>query len=348
MAKEPLVLTPLGEILAKTFAEFDNWLIKDLIPLEDVTIVSGAPSNFKSYICQHLALCVASGKSFLGYFEIPSFRKVIYFDKEARLRKIQERFKALGAASDPYIEINRDNDFYLDNDEDVDRLIQRLKEPEYIATGLVVFDSLIRFHRKNENSAVEMAIVTGNARRIASTGTAVLLLQHSRKEFGDATLSPNSMRGSIEILAGIDTQFSIAHDKKQDVISFVNHKMRDAAWLDPFAVKIIRENDDRKGKPIGFEHSGAYDKDKPKLEEIKDTLIDLFKERNNEFSREDIHVALGDDYSKALANKAVEALVDERYFSRRTTKGNKRLYSRIKQEGEIIGTSVDNSVDSSL
>lgn len=347
MAKEPLTFTPLGQILSTVYPDFDDWLVKDLIPLGGLTILSGPPASFKSYISQHLALCVANKAPFLGEFDVPSVRKVLYFDKEGRPRYIQSRFMALGASGNPYIEMNQDDDFYLDSDEDVDRLIARLQESDYSTTGLIVFDSLIRFHRKDENAAVQMAQVFRNAKRIANIGPAVVILQHSRKEFAGMAPSVNSMRGSGEILAAADAQFSLSQDRKQDVVSFVNYKMRESAELDPFAVKVIREDGNPKGVPVDFQHSGEYDKDKPKLEEIKDALIDLFKERDDEFSRENIHAALGEDYSKALANKGVEALVDEGYFSRRTTKGNKRLYSRIKQEGEITDTSVDKSVECS-
>jgi len=348
MAKEPLTFTPLGQILSTVYPDFDNWLVKDLVPLGGLTIFSGPPASFKSYVSQHLALCVANKVPFLGEFDVPSVRKVLYFDKEGRPRYIQNRFNALGASGDPYIEMNQDDDFYLDNDEDVDRLLAKLRESDYITTGLIVFDSLIRFHHKDENAAVQMAQVFRNAKRIANLGPAVVILQHSRKEFAGMAPSVNSMRGSGEILAAADAQFSLSQDRKQGVISFVNYKMREAAELDPFAVKVVRKNDDPKGVPVDFQHSGAYDKDKPKLEEMKDTLIDLFKERDDEFSREDIYTALGEDYSKALANKGAEALVDEGYFSRRVGKGNKRLYSRIKQEGEAADISVDKLVESTL
>ncbi|PIV85903.1 MAG: hypothetical protein COW50_04495, partial [Candidatus Moranbacteria bacterium CG17_big_fil_post_rev_8_21_14_2_50_41_107] len=45
------------------------WAIRNMIPLEGITIVSGAPSSFKTWITFLMAIAIAKGEKFLGLFE---------------------------------------------------------------------------------------------------------------------------------------------------------------------------------------------------------------------------------------------------------------------------------------
>jgi Zn-finger nucleic acid-binding protein len=55
--KKPTVMS-IKEIFSIDFGE-QEWLVKDLIPIESPVLISGHPGNYKSWITQDIARCVA-------------------------------------------------------------------------------------------------------------------------------------------------------------------------------------------------------------------------------------------------------------------------------------------------
>lgn len=68
---------------------------------------------------------------------------------------------------------------------------------------LIVFDSLVRFHAADENSASEMRNVMAHLRRLADVGATVLVLHHRSKT------EANKYRGSSDILAAVDMVYAL-------------------------------------------------------------------------------------------------------------------------------------------
>jgi hypothetical protein len=85
---------------------------------------------------------------------------------------------------------------------------------------LFIFDSFVRFHEADENSASEMRTVMGHVRALADVGSTVLLLHHRPKS------QEILYRGSSDILAGVDVAFSL--EKDSDALKLVGYKDRDS------------------------------------------------------------------------------------------------------------------------
>ena len=77
---------------------------------------------------------------------------------------------------------------------------------------LIIFDSLLRFHEAEENSAKEMAQVMAKLRKLVTAGASVIVLHHSPK----SEPRKNSYRGSSEIHAGVDRVYQSFRYKKSD------------------------------------------------------------------------------------------------------------------------------------
>lgn len=96
--------------------------------------------------------------------------------------------------------------------------------------GLVIFDSLIRFHRANENDASEMSQVFEDLKVLPKNNISVIFIQHQKKEGRNQGDPATSMRGSSDILAAVDAQLSV--DKQGDYITVKQNKLRIAKELD--------------------------------------------------------------------------------------------------------------------
>src|ERR1019366_7262297 len=69
---------------------------------------------------------------------------------------------------------------------------------------VLIIDSMIRFHRADENSATEMAPVMAFLRELATVGASVVVLHHKSKS------ETSSYRGSTDIVAGADAAFALS------------------------------------------------------------------------------------------------------------------------------------------
>ncbi|MBI3405593.1 MAG: AAA family ATPase, partial [Acidobacteria bacterium] len=91
---------------------------------------------------------------------------------------------------------------------------------------LIIFDSFIRFHQQEENSATEMALIMSELRRLAHTGASVVVLHHKPKS------DSSQYRGSSDIRAAVDVAYAISTDTNalgQNRVRFACFKNRFAA-----------------------------------------------------------------------------------------------------------------------
>src|SRR5437773_11201402 len=71
------------------------WVIEPLVAEGDRTVTYAQWGSFKSYWILHVALSLASGKSSLGPFRLPTARKVVYVDEEMSPWALQQRLHRL-------------------------------------------------------------------------------------------------------------------------------------------------------------------------------------------------------------------------------------------------------------
>jgi AAA domain len=88
---------------------------------------------------------------------------------------------------------------------------------------LLIFDSLIRFHESDENSATEMAPVMAELRALAHAGATVVALHHRAKS------EASRYRGSSDILGGVDVAFAVSRDRDAGLLRLQCFKSRFAA-----------------------------------------------------------------------------------------------------------------------
>jgi len=172
-------------------------LVEGLIPGGTVTLLTAPPGLGKSWFSLRLAICVALGVDFLGH----ECRRtaVLYLDKENPLGLIQQRFDVAAGGVVPGLHYWGP---WVTDEPPVlgDARLLAIAETE---RPLIIFDSLVRFHAADENDASEMSIVMGHLRRLADAGATVFVIHHRGKT------EANKYRGSSDILAGVDTAYSL-------------------------------------------------------------------------------------------------------------------------------------------
>jgi predicted ATP-dependent serine protease len=178
-----------------------TWLVPGMIPRQGVILLAGESGSYKTWLALLLAKAVAAAGSFLG--RACAGGAVLYLDRENPCAVVRERRELLGIDSRGSFKI------WGVWEEDAPPGIgdARLLEIAREQKPLIIFDSLIRFHSADENSASEMARVMADLRALATAGAAVVVLHHKAKS------ESSRYRGSSDIHAGVDVAFTLSHDR---------------------------------------------------------------------------------------------------------------------------------------
>ena len=209
-----------------------SWLVERMIPRAAVTLVAGEPGSYKSWLALCLGRSVAEGAPFLerGCPQLP----VLYLDRENPLAVVCERMQVLGIGEAQRLRVW--GGWLADAPPAIgdERLVQIARELK----PLIVFDSLIRFHDGDENSATEMSPVMSDLRALAHAGATVDVLHHRAKS------EASRYRGSSDILGGVDVAIAVSRDHDAGLIKLQCFKSRFAA---EFAVTLRPELESGKG-----------------------------------------------------------------------------------------------------
>lgn len=249
---------PLSKLMAMKIPPI-QWFVEKLITEESVSIFSGRPSTYKTWILLHLAIQLSKGEPLFGKF--PTIKtKVLFIDEESGWRLLQTRLAFLLNGEDLPIFFRASENFKLD-EKSVPEIIAYCKKEEI---GVVMFDSLVRMHTADENNAKEMAAVNELLKQIRNEGISVIIAHHDRKQVADDP--SQNMRGSSEILAALDCQFAIT--AKENVITITQTKLRFEEKVKPFEVAFKREGD-----TAWFDYIGETLPDKRTKDVARDSVI---------------------------------------------------------------------------
>ncbi|MDD4110580.1 MAG: AAA family ATPase [Clostridia bacterium] len=312
--KKPTVMS-IKEIFSIDFGE-QEWLVKDLIPIESPVLISGHPGNYKSWITQDIARCVALGSNFLGKFEVKQ-GSVLIVDRENHLRIVKKRLSKLQVPENAPIFYFQADTFQIDKNEDFNSLLETIKEKNI---KLVIFDSLIRIHSGDENDAKQISKVLDKLKSIINLGSNVITIHHLRKENGFQKSSGNSIRGSSDILAFTDVAIAVKKGKEKNSILLETIKLRNGIEPEPFEIKLVEDEDN-----LSFQYVGEVKSSKEDIEEIKDLIISLLEE-NNALSTPEIIKSLN-SFKTQNIRTGLKILEEEKLIKKEIGRHNKQTYS---------------------
>lgn len=314
--KQRLHLWSLSDILSKDFGEQD-WIVDRLIPIETISMISGDPQNYKTWLTMEIARCVALGTPFLDKF-VTAQGSVLVIDEEDHLRHIKKRLEILSVPQNAPIYYISQAGVKLDDDGWLQLILHTIKK---LHIKLVIIDSFIRIHSGKENDAGDMARVFDKIREMVKFGTAVLLTHHHRKEsaYGQRNAS-QSVRGSTDIVAALDCHISV--EKTKDGIFVWQNKLRVDEAAKPF---VIRVNDEVKGR-LSFEYAGEMPEKVLKKDHAKALILDIIKEGEQDLEQITQKIQALIQIGKSAIGDALRESENDGKVAARKGDGGKKFY----------------------
>jgi hypothetical protein len=220
-----------------------RWLVDQLWARSGVGIIGGAPKCGKSWLGLDLAVSVASGTPCLDSFPVTHPGAVLLYMAEDAAPVVRQRLaglcrhRGLDLAALPISVITAPS-LRLDLPRDQNRLAQTL---DRYAPRLLLLDPFVRLHRINENQASDVAALLGYLRELQRAHDLALAVVHHARKNGPVTSGGQSLRGSGDFFAWLDTALSLRRSRHQLVLS-VEH--RAAAAIDPLTLALVGHEHD--------------------------------------------------------------------------------------------------------
>lgn len=290
------------ETIAAIYANYKEpeYLVDGLIAEGTINIICGQPKVGKSLIALSLAKGLSSGGRFLKKFKC-SQSNVLYIDEDNGSGTIHKRTKSLRfSEKNKYLKISISRGYKIDDESDLLELKNIIKEE---SIDVVIFDSFVRIHSKEENSSSEMREISSIFRKLTKSGLVVIIIHHSGKQSMQGGFN-NYSRGSSEIEAGADNIFTVLGNKKG--IKFKSTAMRDSDNNTEVAFSLVED----KQKHLKFVNQSTKSKREQKDNKLEKDLLKLFKKNKTvqlSFENIDSQIYGGKKKKREILKKLIES-----------------------------------------
>ncbi len=226
-APSPIKFSELKDI--PITAEF---IWEPLLRADGITLLVGPAGVGKSLLALYIALQIAIGNELFSFKTTPT--TILYCDAETNERIFKERINRF-APNPP------DNVYYINltgNLMDIQTYAQFVYVLKTVQPGLVILDSLIRYHNLDENKSSDMRLLATFFKSLVEKfNCAFLLLHHTRKTTPYGTTS-DVVRGSTELRAFPDTILILKRIKGSTEMVIDIDKCRDSHQYNQTRFKI--------------------------------------------------------------------------------------------------------------
>lgn len=302
------------ELINQEFPEIP-WDVEGIFESGTINMISAPPNQYKSWIVQHIALCLAQSKEVFGHFKTKN-QNVLIVNEEDNLRMIKDRsLKMIDEVTELGIHFMVGSGFKIDNETIQDVLFEARKRN----VTFVVFDSLRSIHSSNENDSGEMQGILDCFKDLTREGITVLFTHHNRKkpfgkhkdDFGEES------RGSTAINAGVHGHISCEEIFKDDgkYLLISQRKLKCDKKMDPFSVKI---NIDKETNKMNFDYSGTYDAKEETFRKNKELTLSIIGSNDEWLCKKDIAISIG--IKESTLSKVLQELEKERLVISKTKK----------------------------
>jgi len=195
---------------------------------------------------------------------------------------------------------------------------------------VVFFDSLIRMHSGDENSARDMAIVSQNLNRLmAETGIAVVLIQHARKRFQGAA-QKESVRGSSELTAWPDLVLSTECRGSSNLLRCLKSRVGEE-WA-PIGWVLNKDED-----AVSLETTDVTSLDFTELRrlEVRDLFVGLMSDGQGRSRKALLEYARDAGYGKRLCTGTLQTLEEEGLLTKEKRGSAGAYWYRMTEQGRL-------------
>jgi AAA domain/DnaA N-terminal domain/Bacterial regulatory proteins, gntR family len=249
-----------------------SWLIERLWSHQAVGIIGGSPKSGKTWLALEMAVSVASGSPCLGTFPVSSPGRVLLYAAEDSATTLRSRVETLARLHEVNFErlevhIIAVDSLRLDRPDHQDRLESTLHAYK---PALLLLDPLVRVHAIDENVAGQVAALLGYLRSLQrKTGAAIAVVHHVRKNTSPTGAAGNSLRGSGDLYAWLDSFLILRMHQGQRTLS-AEH--RSAPAFGPISLELVQSD------PIGPHlkiAASTETQDAPPQDALKSQILDL-------------------------------------------------------------------------
>lgn len=233
----------------------EAWIVRGVLATAVPQVIAGPPKSRKTFIAEHLAICIAAGIPWLGKFPVRRGRVLILPLEDSR-RETRRRIWRLarGLGLDPriladYLFVETQQPFRFDVPADVDRMDRTIARME---PSLVVVDSLSRTHRGDENSVKEMQVVTATWGALCQRHEVAFAIIHHLTKVAEGPLL-RRLRGTGDLGALVRHIVGVTkHDNETSELEFDGNLPN---MEEPFLIKFADGEVNGK-KVITLKHAG--------------------------------------------------------------------------------------------
>lgn len=325
----------LDELFSIEFPE-NKWVVEKIVPHQGITIISGAPASYKTWLLLRMAIDIAEGGKLFGQFQCEQ-NKVLIIDEENHLRLVRERLELLGA--DPALPISflSQKGFLVSEKESVETIIE-ICDAEGI--DVIFIDSLVRINEAEENDASQMSKVFRDIRKFCQAGKTVVLTHHEKKEGIHKGTAQNRLRGSSDISAAVDAHLALKRDKEDKTKIIIEQaKLRADKEIDTFEA-VVRNVDDK----VELHYLGLRSEDTTKKEKARDVILAVLEEEENGLAIGEICklVKESENIGEKSIRDAIKELLKEESLLEKQGDGNSKIcfLPRFYQKSEAIQESL--------
>jgi len=311
---------PFKDLASAEFSE-PEWAVKGLVPQNCITVLSGAPGLYKSFLLSHIAICCAKGDKVFDEYTTRQ-QAVMIVDEENSKRRHSQRIKMLTDDHDLPIYYHIAKGFRVDDDWQTSTLINEARQK---GVGLLMFDTLVRIHGLDENNSGDINKVYQKLKNFTQAGITVLVTHHHRKQGifkpkpSDLMGAAEAMRGSSDILGMVDSHLAILSKNKdgdETYLVAVQTKQRDAELIAPFKIRVISDEE-----KICFEHGGEYEERAGAVQEAKEIILSTLQNDTSGMPKKKLEEIVKHVAKSASARAALRELEREQRIVSKTRSG---------------------------
>ncbi|MEL7643295.1 MAG: AAA family ATPase, partial [Desulfitobacterium hafniense] len=223
-----------------------TYLVDNLFALPSLNILYGNSGTLKSMILADLAMCIATGRDWLQPLQHEAGiikpkpvvqAPVLWIDFDNGRNRTLNRFRAFGrtyqAPENSPVNIISFPSAPFDATK-TGAVIEVSEYIQEIGAKFVIVDNLLTVSGGKDENSAEIAAGLINLRFICEqTGSAIVVIHHSRKDTGFRGRTGDDIRGHSSIRGEIDLALFVHRDDYSDIITMKSTKTRDND-VDPF------------------------------------------------------------------------------------------------------------------
>jgi len=215
-----------------------EWIVEDLILAGGIHFVTAPPGGGKTWAALDLVRACMTGTKWLAH-KTATECGVLYINEEMGAGPFFNRLDELRVPGKSLTILQRAG-IDLDNASHLSQIADHIRSHRI---RIVVLDTFVRVHRRDENNNSEMAQLFSRFKALTDAGAAVVCLHHHRKSGTGSSVEHEAMRGAGEIAAQADLIAAI--DKVDGVFRFrvTKHRHLEESAVPAFGFAVDNRDD---------------------------------------------------------------------------------------------------------